>query len=171
MIKIVQASNDLLPEIQKIAYHTWPKTFAGILSSEQIDYMLKWMYDLKSLETQLKEKNHIFLLAEKNGKYLGFASYETNHEGTDKTKIHKIYILPEAQGKGVGKKLIQFMEKAALENGNKILFLNVNKFNQGAIDFYCRIGFYEAFKEVIDIGNGFIMDDVVMELKLTLLDH
>jgi diamine N-acetyltransferase len=167
MIHIVRASADLLPEIQNIAYQTWPKTFSNILSPEQINYMLNWMYDLKSLETQLKDKNHIFLLAEENGKFLGFASYETNYKGTGKTKIHKIYILPEAQGKGVGKKLIQFMEKAALENENKMLFLNVNKFNQGAIDFYSRIGFYEAFKEVIDIGNGFIMDDLVMELKLT----
>jgi ribosomal protein S18 acetylase RimI-like enzyme len=167
MINIVRASADLLPEIQKIAYQTWPKTFSNILSPEQINYMLNWMYDLKSLETQLKDKNHIFLLAEENGKFLGFASYETNHGETNKTKIHKIYILPEAQGKGVGKKLIQFMEKAAMENGNKILFLNVNKFNQGAIDFYSRIGFYEAYKEIIDIGNGFVMDDLVMELKLT----
>ncbi|SMD44515.1 L-amino acid N-acyltransferase YncA [Aquiflexum balticum DSM 16537] len=167
MINIVRASADLLPEIQNIAYQTWPKTFSNILSPEQINYMLNWMYDLKALKTQLQDKNHIFLLAEETGKYLGFASYETNHEGTDKTKIHKIYILPEAQGKGIGKKLIQFVEKAALENGNKMMFLNVNKFNQGAIDFYRRIGFYEAFKEVIDIGNGFIMDDLVMELKLT----
>lgn len=167
MIKIVRASTDLLPEIQKIAFKTWPKTFAAILSPEQIDYMLKWMYDLKSLETQLKEKNHVFILAEYNGKHIGFASYEINHGRTEKTKIHKIYILPEAQGKGVGKALVQFMEKAAMGHDNKILFLNVNKFNQGAIDFYARIGFYEAFKEVIDIGNGFIMDDVVMELKLT----
>lgn len=167
MINIFKASTDLLPEIQNIALKTWPKTFSGILSPEQIEYMLQWMYDLKSLETQVLDKGHVFLLAKENGKYLGFASYETNYEGSHKTKIHKIYILPEAQGKGIGKKLIQYMEKAAIENGNKILFLNVNKFNQAAIDFYGRIGFYEAFREVIDIGNDFVMDDVVMELKLT----
>jgi len=167
MINIVRATTDLLPEIQNIAYHTWPKTFAAILSPEQINYMLNWMYDLKSLESQLKEKNHVFVLAQENGKYLGFASFETNHGETDKTKIHKLYILPEAQGKGVGKSLIQFMEKAAIGHDNSSLLLNVNKFNQGAIDFYTHIGFYEAFKEVINIGNGFVMDDLVMELKLT----
>ncbi len=167
MITIKKINGDLLHEVQRIALKTWPKTFANILSPDQINYMLDWMYHIDALQSQLIEKNHVFILAEEMGNYLGFASYEVNLSGTPKTKIHKIYILPEVQGKGVGKKLIQFIKMEAIENDNGFLFLNVNKFNQAAIDFYTFIGFYEAFKEVIDIGNGFVMDDVVMELKLT----
>jgi len=166
MISIQKINDDLLHEVRKIALKTWPITFANILSPNQIDYMLDWMYDLEALRIQLNKKGHVFLLAEENGKYLGFASYEINHGGTQKTKIHKIYILPETQGKGVGKKLLQAVSEIALMNRNTHLFLNVNKNNQNAIDFYSHLGFYEACKEVIDIGNGFVMDDVVMELKL-----
>jgi diamine N-acetyltransferase len=54
----------------------------------------------------------------------------------------------------------------ALQNRDKFLYLNVNRFNEKAISFYQHIGFYEAYREVIDIGNGFIMDDIVMEMKL-----
>jgi ribosomal protein S18 acetylase RimI-like enzyme len=45
------------------------------------------------------------------------------------------------------------------------LFLNVNKYNS-AIQFYHKIGFEIAKEEVIDIGNGFVMDDYVMEKQL-----
>lgn len=167
MITINKINVNQLNEVQRIALKTWPKTFANILSPDQIDYMLNWMYDIAALRSQLIEKKHVFVLAEEHGNYLGFASYEVNQGGTNKTKIHKIYILPEAQGKGIGKKLMQFIKMAAIENNNEFLFLNVNKFNQEAIDFYTHIGFYEAFKEVIDIGKGFVMDDVVMQFDLT----
>lgn len=166
MITITKINESLLPEIQGIAFKTWPKTFANILSPDQINYMLDWMYDLDALRSQLLEKTHVFLLAQELGNSLGFASYEVNQGGSNKTKIHKIYILPETQGKGVGKKLLMAVSEIALKHGDTHLFLNVNKYNQTAIDFYLHLGFYEAFKEVIDIGNGFVMDDVVMEMKL-----
>jgi ribosomal protein S18 acetylase RimI-like enzyme len=154
-----------LPKVQSIAHHTWPSTFANILSQEQIEYMLNWMYSLEMLESQL-DKGHTFLLAEEEGKELGFAGFELNYSEGLKAKLHKIYLLPEAQGKGAGKALILEVAERAKKAGQKSLLLNVNKYNQKAIEFYNRIGFQEIYKEVIDIGNGYVMDDVVMELKL-----
>lgn len=165
MLKIRQLVKEELTKVQSIAHRTWPSTFANILSPEQIEYMLNWMYDLKMLESQL-EKGHTFLLAEEDGKELGFAGFELNNTEGPKAKLHKIYLLPEAQGKGAGKALILEVADRARNAGQKSLLLNVNKYNQKAIDFYTRIGFNELYKEVIDIGNGYIMDDVVMELSL-----
>ena len=162
---IRQLTKEELTKVQSIAHRTWPSTFATILSPEQIDYMLNWMYDLKMLESQL-EKGHTFLLAEEDEKELGFAGFELNYAEGPKAKLHKIYLLPEAQGKGVGKALILEVANRAKNAGQKSLLLNVNKYNQKAIDFYSRIGFIEIYKEVIDIGNGYVMDDVVMELNL-----
>ncbi len=166
MIQIRKALPEELSIVSDIAHKTWPDTFAGILSPSQIDYMLNKMYNLKTLESQLSEKGQVFLLAEEEGVFLGFAAYELNYSEGEKTKLHKIYVLPSAQGKGLGKKLINEIADQAKSTSQKSLLLNVNKFNQPAIDFYGYLGFKEAFREVIDIGNGFIMDDVVMELKL-----
>jgi len=163
MIREIAAQE--LAKVQSIAHRTWPSTFGNILSPEQIDYMLNWMYDLKILESQL-EKGHTFLLAEEEGKELGFAGFELNYAEGPKAKLHKIYLLPEAQGKGAGKALILEVANRAKYAGQKSLLLNVNKYNQKAIEFYNRIGFQEIYKEVIDIGNGYVMDDVVMELNL-----
>ncbi len=164
-MKIRQLSKEELPKVQSIAHRTWPSTFANILSPEQIEYMLNWMYSLEMLESQV-DKGHTFLLAEEEGKELGFAGFELNYSEGPKAKLHKIYLLPEAQGKGAGKALILEVAEGARKAGQKSLLLNVNKYNQKAIEFYNRIGFQEIYKEVIDIGNGYVMDDVVMELSL-----
>lgn len=154
-----------LAKVQSIAHRTWPTTFANILSTEQIDYMLNWMYSLEMLESQL-DKGHTFLLAEEKGEELGFAGFELNYSEGPKAKLHKIYLLPEAQGKGAGKALILEVADRAKKANQKSLLLNVNKYNQNAINFYLKMGFQEIYKEVIDIGNGYVMDDVVMELNL-----
>ncbi len=164
-MNIRQLTKEELRKVQSIAHRTWPTTFANILSAEQIVYMLNWMYSLEMLESQL-DKGHTFLLAEEEGKELGFAGFELNYSEGPKAKLHKIYLLPEAQGKGAGKALILEVADRARKAGQKSLLLNVNKYNQKAIDFYSRIGFNEIYKEVIDIGNGYVMDDVVMELNL-----
>lgn len=165
MIKIRLLAKEELPLVQSIAYRTWPSTFAEILTPEQIEYMLNWMYSLEMLQSQF-EKGHTFLLAEDNGEEFGFAGFELNYAEGPKAKLHKIYLLPSSQGKGVGKALIFEVAKRARKSGQKNLLLNVNKYNQKAIDFYLRIGFQEIYKEVINIGNGYVMDDVVMELEL-----
>jgi hypothetical protein len=53
MVHLRLLAKEELILIQKVAHQTWPSTFAGILSSEQIAYMLNWMYDLKMLESQV----------------------------------------------------------------------------------------------------------------------
>ncbi len=167
MISITPATEAQLAVIQTIAHQTWPTTFAAILSPEQISYMLEMMYSPDSLKAQLNEKSHVFLLARESdsGNYLGFLSYELDYRGAPKTKIHKIYLLPNSQGKGVGKQLIEQATERAKAGQNTTLSLNVNRHNK-AIQFYERLGFRHVANETIDIGNGFIMDDYVMEKSL-----
>jgi len=166
MIEIQKATKKDIVKIRGVALRTWPVTFANILTPDQISYMLDWMYAPTALVQQMEEKNHVFLMAMEEEKCLGFCSYELHAKENRKTKVHKIYLLPEAQGMGLGKSLLAKVAKIAKDAGDSHLFLNVNRFNQQAIDFYIRIGFYEDFREVIDIGNGFIMDDIVMEKSI-----
>lgn len=166
MIEIVPASIDLLPEVKSIAHRTWPSTFSQILTKEQIDYMLEGMYALDTLQSLVKDKGHHYVLAKDETGYLGFCAYEHNVNQTNKTKIHRIYLLPEIQGKGLGKLLLNHVVKQAKAKNEIAVYLNVNKFNEKAIQFYERIGMRKAKEEVIDIGNGFVMDDFVMEMDL-----
>lgn len=110
-----------------------------------------------------------FILIEEENSTLGFASYELNYENSYKTKIHKIYVLPETQGKGLGKKLINFIIKKALENNNSDIILNVNRFNK-ALGFYENIGFKISETVDIEIGNGYLMEDYIMQKSCIVIN-
>lgn len=160
-ISIAQKSQLFI--IKELAYTIWPVAYGEILSKEQLDYMLDLIYNIESLEKQV-DKNHVFLLVEDDNQFIGFASYELNFENSNKTKIQKLYVLPEIQGKGIGKNLINYIKQIAIDNKNSGLILNVNRFNK-AKEFYLKYGF-EITKEIkIDIGNNYIMDDYIMEFK------
>ena len=123
------------------------------------------MYSVSSLQEQVNEKGSRFILAMKNEIPVGFAAYEFNYNKKPKTKIHKLYILPNQQGKGIGKTVVNFIMNKAKERHQKALILNVNK-NNVAIRFYERVGFTITGEEVIDIGSGYVMDDYVMEKSI-----
>lgn len=165
MLNIYTATVNDFPVIQKIAYKTWPDTFGTILSPQQINYMLEMMYSTAALTEQVTLKGHQFLLVKDESTDLGYASYELNYKGQSKTKIHKIYLLPEAQGKGVGKLLMKTITEIAKNNQNHVLSLNVNRDNS-AFQFYKNLGFEQVGEENIDIGDGFLMEDYIMEKQI-----
>jgi ribosomal protein S18 acetylase RimI-like enzyme len=161
-MKIAVATKPQLAIVRDLAYTIWPSTYGKILSQEQLNFMLDKFYNLNYLENQLVNEKHVFLLFEENNTYLGFCAYELNCESSNKTKLHKIYVLPETHGKGIGKMLLNTIEIIASEANNTGLFLNVNRYNN-AQDFYKKLG-YSIVKTIdIEIGNGYLMEDFVME--------
>lgn len=149
-----------LPTVQGIARATWPVCYAGIISPAQITYMLDLMYGTPALEAQFGPKGHRFLLAEQRGHAIGFAGFE-HHHAPGRSRLHKLYVLPEVRGTGAGHALLEAVLQAARLAGDDHMELNVNKHNP-AKDFYLRHGFTIERDEVLDIGGGFVMDDHVM---------
>lgn len=151
-----------IPLIRDLTYKIWPATYSNILSKEQIDYMLNLMYSEKSLQEQMQQ-NHEFILIYDGVEPIGFASFSL----TEPTvfKLHKIYVLPSQQGRGTGRFAIEQLVKAMKSKGASALLLNVNRQNN-AKEFYEKIGFAVIKEEDIDIGNGYFMNDYVMEKKL-----
>ncbi|RZJ71111.1 GNAT family N-acetyltransferase [Flavobacterium sp.] len=150
--------------IQSIAEATWPVTYAEILSQEQLDYMMQMMYSIEALN-QNHEDGVQFILAEENGEYFGFSGFQHDYKDEKRTHIHKIYVLPLAQGKNVGRQLMQFMEQKALEHGSQKVSLNVNRDNK-AQHFYAKLGYEIAETVDIEIGNGYLMEDFVLAKNL-----
>ena len=99
--------------IYDLAQRTWYNTYTKILSLEQLEYMLDMMYSREAIAGQMDAKGHQFLLIADEGMAIGFASYELNYK-PDTAKLHKLYVLPNIQGKGAGRLLMHEVEKAAL---------------------------------------------------------
>lgn len=165
MITINGASIADISTIQNIAHSTWPITYGTILSAEQLQYMLDLFYSKEALTAQFEKKEQLFYLIANEETILGFIGIEHNYQNKSATKIHKIYILPELQGKGIGKIAIEAVRELALENNSTSLLLNVNRFNK-ALDFYQKAGFKIMDEENIEIGHGYFMEDYVMKKEI-----
>ena len=163
-MNLIKANTEHIPIIIDLTKKIWPVAYGEILSKAQLDYMIDKFYNETALR-ELIQKGHVFYLAQDdNGKDVGFVSYEINSE-PNKTKIHKIYVLPETQGTGLGRQFFELVKEKAIENNQNAIFLNVNKYNN-AIHFYTKLGFVKVKDEIIDIGNGYVMDDYVMEVVI-----
>ncbi|WP_366183663.1 GNAT family N-acetyltransferase [Flavobacterium ovatum] len=150
--------------IQAIAKATWPEAYGAILSIEQMNYMLDLFYSVDKMKAD-SANGHYFALAKENETILGFVSFEHHYFNNQTTKIHKLYLLPVSQGKGVGKLLVDYVAKNAKDNESQSVCLNVNRFNK-ALGFYKKIGFSIVKEENIDIGQGYWMEDYVMEIRI-----
>lgn len=157
------ASEEDLETIHQLAHEIWWPTYQNFLPSEQISFMLNQMYSVDALKQQ--NQNSIkFLLAEREDKPIAFAGFSLEDEQEKIFKLHKIYVLPLEQGKGTGKKLIEYIINLCKSDEGKILELNVNR-NNPALGFYKKLGF-EIYKEVDIPYYEFILNDYVLRIKL-----
>ena len=163
-MKLLKASAKHIPIIIDLTKKIWPVAYGEILTKAQLDYMIDKFYNEAALR-ELMQKEHLFYLAQDvEENYVGFLSFEHNCK-QNKTKIHKIYVLPQEQGAGLGRKFFELVKEKAIENHQKAIFLNVNKYNKARF-FYENLGFTIIKDEIIDIGNGYVMDDYVMEIDV-----
>lgn len=147
-----------------LAQQIWPEAYGEILSPDQLKYMLKLIYSPKALHRQMIDDHHQFLVVEKETEPIGFASWSaTPDDGV--YKLHKLYLLPGRQGKGLGRAVLRFIFDTIRPEGARKLRLNVNRHNK-ALQFYERMGFVVTGQEDIDIGHGYFMNDYIMEIPV-----
>jgi GNAT superfamily N-acetyltransferase len=147
-----------------LAQQIWPEAYGHILSAEQLQYMLNLFYSPVSLRRQMLEDKHQFLVVERDEAPIGFASWGATGEAGI-YKLHKLYVLTGQQGKGLGRALLQYIFEAIRPSGARVLRLNVNRHNK-ARQFYERMGFVVVREEDVPIGNGYFMNDYVMEVRV-----
>ena len=165
MIQIIRAGSIHLPAIHGLAHVIWPDTFREILSAGQITYMLNLMYNMEALMELEKKKDHQFLLAILKDEPVGFALYHPKENFPSISRLSKIYLLSSHQGKGIGKNIIDYICKELVAGGFSLLELNVNR-NNKALGFYEKLGFEIAGEEDIDIGQGYFMNDYILQRRL-----
>ena len=163
-LSIRPADLDDINTIGFLAQQIWPDTYGNIVSADQLRYMLSLLYSPASLRQQMVDQHHHFILVEREDEAIGFASWSTTPE-PGVYKLHKIYFLPGQQGKGLGRSVLQFIFGEIALEGARTLRLNVNRYNK-ARQFYERMGFRVTKEEDVAIGNGYYMNDYVMEIAV-----
>ncbi len=148
--------------IRSLCLKVWPQTYASIISQEQIEFMLEKMYSPSSLVNQLNEGAQ-FLVLYNQTEPVGFASYQVITP--TRCKLHKLYVAISEQGKGGGGFLMNYIIALCKQKGAQFLELQVNRQNK-AVSFYEKLGFYKRETADFDIGNGFFMNDYIMQIDL-----
>ena len=170
MISITQATESDIHVIESMADVVFRNTYSSILTAEQVEYMIEWMYSKQSLEKQFSDLN-IFFIAWCNGIPVGYMSIQKESITEDNITVyhlHKLYVMPEWQGRGLGELLFKQAHEYASENKNTAkarIELNVNRYNK-AVGFYLRMGMKIAREGDFPIGDGFYMNDYIMNLEL-----
>lgn len=153
------------PTVARLADTIWRSHYITMISLDQIDYMLSGRYTPGRLRRYLESTDCGMQLLKVSGVPGGYCSYALT-ETPGEMKLQELYLLPEHQGKGLGKLMLCHVETEARSRGCAVLTLTVNKGNANSIAVYRKAGFTIREEAVFDIGNGFVMDDYVMAKTL-----
>ena len=152
-----------VPAISSLAREIWQATYPGIITQDQIDFMLELRYGHERLYDDLEDADKWLDQAFLDDRRVGFAFSEI-YKG--EFKLDKLYIHPDVQRQGVGGQLIEHVAERARKLGYPKVILAVNKRNEKAINSYKKYGFVVREITQDDIGQGYVMDDFIMEKVL-----
>lgn len=161
MMEIRQAKDVDAGLISNLAHEIWPVTYKGVISDEQIYFMLGQSYSVDSVEAQMANEQQFFIL-DFEGIAQGFAGLTKASE--EIYKLQKLYVHQNIHGKGAGKLLITFVEDYCRKQGAVELQLNVNRNNKAKV-FYGKMG-YQIIERVDIPYYSYILNDYIMSKSL-----
>lgn len=147
-----------IPAVAELAVRIWRAHYPGIVSKEQVEYMLPKACSVESIEEKYSgDKKQRFWLAHADNVLAGYAAVEPRESGV--WFIDKLYVDTDRHGGGIGTALLSHLSNVLKP---KALALRVNRKNIKAINFYFKHGFSIEGLDALDIGGGYVMDDFLM---------
>lgn len=150
--------------VAELAKKIWHECFVSIISVEQIDYMVEKFQSYKAMKNQIDNQDYHYLAVRDDDDICGYIAVKP--EKDDRFFLSKLYLRKDKRGQGIASQMLERVFEEAKNSGKSKVYLTVNKHNYHAVKVYEKTGFQTAECVVTDIGNGFVMDDFVMEYKL-----
>ena len=158
-MRIVEVKDDQQIEtVARLAEEIWNQHFIPIIGNEQVDYMVDKFQSVPSIKTQLEEGYQYYLFDNAKG-YFGYTAVQPRGR---ELFLSKLYIKKSKRGKGYGRQALAFVESLAATLEKSLVSLTVNRNNTSTINAYKKMGYQVSGEVVMDIGNGFVMDDFTM---------
>jgi ribosomal protein S18 acetylase RimI-like enzyme len=95
---------------------------------------------LNDLAKQLAWDSDLVMVAEQDGEVVGVVVGTI--DGT-RAYFHRLAVLPRKQGKGIGRKLVEAIEKRFKQRGVNRVLIMVNQDNPEVLPFYHSLGYEE----------------------------
>ncbi|RZJ68301.1 MAG: N-acetyltransferase family protein [Flavobacterium sp.] len=137
---IRNANESDVPGILGIVNHAILHTTANY------NYAPQLLADQQLWFAEKTKKNNPILVADYDGKVIGFSTYGTFREkiGYQFTVEHSVYVADGFSGNGIGKALLQKLISVAKEQGYHNMIGGIDASNSGSIAFHKKFGFEEC---------------------------
>lgn len=159
--------------IAQLGAHVFTVTFGHSVTADELQAYLNKEYTPAAIAKDLQDaqKDTIVGVDDDDGKILGFAvltrgsSEPCVEQLESKVELQRIYVHPDAHGKGVGGRLARQVEDMAREQGFRWMWLGVWEENVVAQKAYEKWG-YEKVGEHDFVIGGVVQTDWIMRKEL-----
>lgn len=151
-----------LHKIAELAEIIWHQHFTPIIGKEQVIYMVDKFQSFPALKEQLTSGYEYYRIFDQDD----FCGYCGIHPENGKLFLSKLYLKKEARGRHLSSQTFDFLKQLCRERGLSAIWLTCNKHNDNTLAVYRHLGFKTVDTQVTDIGNGFVMDDYIMEVTI-----
>jgi ribosomal protein S18 acetylase RimI-like enzyme len=159
---LIAKTNLDFEQIANLGTIIWREHYTPIIGSDQVTYMLDKFQSVSAVKKQIQEGTEYYIIKHQNT-MVGYLSF---YKKEDALFLSKLYVLGTERGKGIGKAAMSFLENKRVEIACKSIDLTVNKYNTNSIKAYEKMGFEKIDSVIMDIGNGYVMDDYVMKKEV-----
>ncbi len=154
-------SPEMIATTVELARKIWNHHYIPIIGQAQVDYMLAKFQSQQAITAQI-EQGYCYYMVTKDGKALGYTAVK---DQDNKLMLSKLYVLSTERGAGLGLALLAHCKEVALKKNCHSIWLTVNRHNAGSIGWYRKKGFKIKEEKKFDIGNGYVMDDYILEVS------
>jgi ribosomal protein S18 acetylase RimI-like enzyme len=151
-------------EVGRLAEEIWLEHYPAIIGLAQTRYMVDTLQTPAAIAIHVARGARYFLLAH-GGQHVGYAAVELQPEAST-LFVSKLYLQRELRGLGLGQRALEALSELARDEQLGRLELTVNRNNALALRCYSRFGMTITGTRVIELGQGFAMDDFVLEMRV-----
>lgn len=151
-------------EIADLAKVIWNEHFTPIIGKDQVDYMVEKFQSYPALKEQISEGYEYYQIFS-SGEFCGYTGIRPGED--NRLFLSKLYLKKESRGHHLATGAFSFLKEICRERGYSAIWLTCNKHNDNSLGVYRHFGFEIIDTQEADIGGGFIMDDYIMEYKMS----
>ena len=158
-LEIRRAGEGDIAAVRELLRRTWHATYDRVYGAERVREIIEKWHSDRALMTSFARSDAVSLVALLDGEVVGHAFAALGENGA--LILHRLYILPERQGSGVGSALLAAVIAAFPQA--EVMSLRVERENRAAVRFYEGKGFRGVRTETGGLGGVRPVSVLIME--------
>lgn len=153
-----------IQEAADLAETIWIEHYTSLIGSAQVAYMIEKFQSVPAITEQIRQGYRYYLM-QCGGISVGYTAILL--EPMEKFLfLSKIYVEKSYCGRHFTSQTVAALKEICRKEGLEKIWLTVNKGNHTSIAVYEHLGFIKVRDVMTEIGEGYVMDDHIMEATI-----